>query len=320
MFRMLCERLSLDPRRTSFRDLSDGPYRAAVRDIEFVTATDGNHGRGVAWAGGLFGCPVHVYLPAGSAESRVRAIREAGPAEAVVTDRNYDGCVLLAKEQSEKNGWLLIQDTSWEGYETVPSWITRGYLTMARELFRQAEAAGRRPTHLFLQAGVGSMAAGVLGYAVSRFGKDRPITTIVEPTVSDCLYRSARAGDGNAHSVPGNPVTIMAGLNCGTPCGIAWPVLRDWADFSVSCPDCAAAHGMRLYAGAEAGDPLIVSGESGASTLGAAALILARPELKDARRTMGFSPDSVLLFISTEGDTDPENYRNIVENGAYPLP
>ena len=320
MFRMLCEKLSLDPERTGLRDLTEGPYRAAIRETVFATATDGNHGRGVAWAGGIFGCRVHVFMPKGSAEPRVQAIRRAGPAEVTVTDRNYDETVRLAKEQSERNGWLLIQDTSWEGYETAPSWVTRGYLTMASEMLNQAEAMGTPPTHLFLQAGVGSMAAGVLGYAATRLGEKKPVTAIVEPTVVDCVYRSARAGDGKAHSVAGDPETIMAGLNCGTPCGIAWPVLRDWADFFVGCPDYASAHGMRLYAGAEAGDPRIVSGESGASTLGAAALILSRPELKEARAAMGLNADSVLLFISTEGDTDPENYRRIVERGAYPLP
>ena len=320
MFRMLCEKQGLNPHQTTLRDLTEGTNSSFLRETVFATATDGNHGRGVAWACGIFGCRVHIFMPKGSSDARVQAIRHAGPAEVTVTDYNYDETVRLAKEQCEKNSWLLIQDTSWEGYETVPSWIIQGYMTMACEMLDQTEMMKLQPTHLFLQAGVGSMAGSMLSYSVSRLDKKKPITTIVEPINVDCIYRSARAGNGKTHSIVGDPVTIMAGLNCGTPCSVAWPILRDYADFYVSCPDYAAAHGMRLYAGTETSDPRIISGESGASTLGTAALILTRPELLEARKAMKLNANSTLLFINTEGDTDPENYHQIVESGAFPLP
>ncbi len=320
MFRILCRRLGLDPAETSLEKLQSPKYQEVIRSTVFVTATDGNHGRGVSWAGGIFGCPVHVYMPMGSVEARAEAIRRVGPARVTITNKNYDDTVSYAMEQSRSNGWYLIQDTAWDGYEEIPAWIIQGYLTMASEAFEQLEQAGERPTHLFLQAGVGAMAGGVLGYAAHYYGEQKPVTILVEPSAADCIYRSALAEDGKAHSVEGNPVTIMAGLNCGTPCKITWPILRDFAEFYCSCPDYVAAHGMRVYAGEETDGEAVVSGESGAATMGALSLILERTELTEIKEAMGLTSDSVILLINTEGDTDPEGYRNIVEKGAYPIP
>ena len=316
MFRILCRELGLDPERARLADLKTEPAQAKLQTLVFVTATDGNHGRGVSWAGGLFGCPVHVYMPAGSAEVRAEAIRRVGPAEVTITEWNYDRTVQYAMEQSEKNGWYLIQDTAWAGYEEIPAWIIQGYLTMAAEITDELTAREITPTHLFLQAGVGAMAGGVLGYFADLYGEKKPTTVIVEPTEANCVYLSARMGDGKAHSVPGDPVTIMAGLNCGTPCSITWPVLRDYADFYLSCPDYVAAHGMRTYAAGAEGDEAIVSGESGAAPLGALCLL----QEEETRARLGFDHSSVILLLSTEGDTDPENYADILQKGAFPLP
>lgn len=320
MFRILCEDLGLDPAVTTPADLMTPAVQEKVKHTVFVTATDGNHGRGVSWAGGLFGCRVYVYMPKGTVEERAAAIRRVGPAEVTITDWNYDMTVQHARQMAEAHGWHLIQDTSWAGYEDIPTWIVQGYLTMAVEAREQLAAAGARATHLFLQAGVGAMAGGVLGYFAAVCGAEKPITAIVEPNTVCCVYDSAKAGDGGVHPTEGDPVTIMAGLNCGTPCGVTWPVLRDRSDFFVACPDYAAAHGMRLYASRTGGDPAVISGESGASTLGALALLMERPELAEARRAMGLTKDSVVLLISTEGNTDPDGYRAIVEENAYPLP
>ena len=170
-----------------------------IKKVVFVTATDGNHGRGVSWAGGIFGCQVYVYMPAGSVEVWAEAIRKVGPAEVLITDMNYDDTVQFAKEQSEAHGWYLIQDTAWDGYEEVPGWIIQGYLTMASEALEQMAEYQEIPTHVFLQAGVGAMAGGVLGYLANSFGKQKPIVTIVEPEAANCIYRSVSAGDGMAH-------------------------------------------------------------------------------------------------------------------------
>ncbi len=320
MFRILCQHLGLDPEVTTLKELLDERYREEIHQVVFVTATDGNHGRGVSWAGGLFGCQVHVYMPAGSVEVRAEAIRRVGPAQVTITDRNYDETVAYAMEQSQEHGWYLIQDTSWDGYEKIPSWIIQGYLTMASEALEQMEEAGETPTHVFLQAGVGAMAGGVLGYMVHCFDRRKPVVAVVEPAAANCIFLSVLEGDGKAHSVEGDPVTIMAGLNCGTPCRITWPVLRDYAEYFLSCPDYVAAHGMRLYARPENGDEAVVSGESGAASMGALALVLEQKELETVKESIGLKEDSVILLINTEGDTDPEGYRNVVEEGCFPVP
>ena len=307
LFRVLCERFGLDPDKAVFSDLLKEPYRTKCREVEFATATDGNHGKGVSWAAGLFGCRAHVYMPAGSAEARRKAIEDAGLAEAVITPYNYDGAVAHAAALAEENGWILVQDTSWDGYEKIPAWIVQGYLTMADEAVRQLD--GREPTHVILQAGVGAMAGGLADYFSHCFRK-RPLIMLAEPDEADCLYRSLAAGDGAARTVEGNPETEMAGLNCGTPCGVTWPVLRDETDFACALSDEITEDGMRRYAHPLGGDPKIVSGESGAVTLG---LVMRIARDEQLRKLFGVSERSVFLLISTEGDTDPDNYRRITE-------
>ena len=311
MFRILCDKLGLDPAQTSLKELTGNAYKEQLSQLEFVTCTDGNHGRGVSWAAGIFGCRAHVFMPYGTQEVRAEAIRRVGPAEVEITELSYDDTVKHAREMSEKHGWILIQDTAWDGYEKIPTWIIQGYLTMASEAAEELDRLQIQPTHIFLQAGVGAMAGGVLSYFASRYRKDRPVFTIVEPDVADCFYRSAKAGA--ICSVEGAPTTIMAGLNCGTPCKVIWPVIRDYAEFYLAGPDEMAADGMRTYAAGLCGDPKIISGESGAATLGAAQRILEEPAFAEVKEAMGFNENSVLLLISTEGDTDPENYRKIVD-------
>ena len=169
MFRILCEKLELDPENTSPRELIDKIRDNGDEKIEFATCTDGNHGKGVSWAAGVFGCKAHIFMPYGTIEARVEAIRKAGPADVVVTDMSYDDTVRYAKEQSEENGWILIQDTSWEGYDQIPRWIIQGYLTIAEEAVEDFEKRNLQPTHVFLQAGVGSMAGGILACLTDHY-------------------------------------------------------------------------------------------------------------------------------------------------------
>ena len=307
MFRILCQRLGLDERTADYNTFLQADVRRACAGVEFVTATDGNHGKGVSWAAKLFGCKAHVFMPKGSVEARRRAIEEAGTAVAIVTEFNYDQTVQYAASLAEQNGWVLIQDTAWEGYETIPAWIIEGYLTLAAEAERQMD--GVFPTHIFLQAGVGAMAGGVEAYFVNQSGGARPLVTIVEPEEAACVYQSVLAGDGEAHSIESNPDTIMAGLNCGTPCQTVWPILRDCSAFFCACKDDVTELGMRAYAKPNGTDQSIVSGESGAVTYGLLLEILQSEEL---RRLFRIDQDSVILLINTEGDTDPEGYRRIV--------
>ena len=288
--------------------------REKLGDITFVTATDGNHGRGVAWAATQFGQKSVVYMPKGSALERLENIRAAG-ADASITELNYDGAVRLANAHAREYGWTVIQDTAWEGYEEIPTRIMQGYMTMGLEAYEQLPEP---PTHIFLQAGVGSLAGAMTGLFSQLYGEKRPVIVIVEPNKADCLFRTARADDGKLHFVTGDMDTIMAGLACGEPCTIAWEILRDYADHFLSCPDYAAAQGMRLLSRPAGNDRSIVSGESGASTFGALSELMTDPRLTDIREALGLDEDSRVLCFSTEGATDRKNYDAIVKDGKYP--
>ena len=281
----------------------------------FVTATDGNHGRGVAWAARVLGQKAVVYLPKGSALERLENIRAQG-AEAEIVPMPYDDAVRHAKRQADENGWVFVQDTAWPGYTEIPTLIMQGYTTMGLEIM---EALGdRRPTHIFLQAGVGAMAGAMTGFFASVYGENRPKIVVVEPYTADCIYRTAEANDGKLHFCEGEKMqTIMAGLCCGEPCSIGWDVLRDHADFALHMSDEVAATGMRVLGNPLAGDAAIVSGESGASTVGAVFRLLTDPECAGEAHALGLDRDSVVLCISTEGDTDRKNYRDIVWQGKY---
>lgn len=310
--RWMGEKLGLTGDQLTFPALTAPAARERLGEVTFVTATDGNHGRGVAWAARELGQKSVVYLPKGSARERLDNIRALG-AQAEITDLSYDDAVRLAARKGEEHGWVLIQDTAWPGYEQIPGWIIEGYTTLAGEIFDQLREAGEGPpTHLFLQAGVGSFAAAVLGSAWCRWGADCPVTCIVEPDRADCLYRTAKAGDGRLHPVTGPMDSMMAGLCCGEPCTLAWDILGPCADAFLSCSDGYAALGMRLLGRPRGGAPAIVSGESGAVGVGVLAGICQEERLHDLRWTLGLGPKSRVLCISTEGDTDKANYQRIL--------
>ena len=307
MFRILCEKLGLDYKNVDYRYFQKEEVRKQCAKIHFVTATDGNHGKGVSWAAKLFGCSATVFMPKGSVEARRVAIEEAGNASAEITDFNYDQAVDHSWNLALKNGWILIQDTAWDGYEQYPEWIIDGYLTLAAETVEQLGQI--IPTHVFLQAGVGAMAGGVMEFLHSCCREKPPTITIVEPVEAACIYQSVKAGDGQVHTLEGNPSTIMAGLNCGTPCRVTWPAIRDKAAFFCACDDTITEEGMRAYANPIGSDKAIVAGESGAVTYGLVNRILQDETLRNLFR---INADSRILLINTEGDTDPEGYQRIV--------
>ena len=310
----LAEKLGKDISEVSYEMLIAPETKEQLGDITFVTATDGNHGRGVAWTANQFKLKSVVYMPKGSALERLNNIKAEG-ADASITDMNYDEAVRLANSQAETKGWVMVQDTAWEGYEDIPTWIMQGYGTMGLEAHEQLP---EKPTHIVLQAGVGSMAGAVTGLFSSIYGKDRPIITIVEPNKADCLYRTAEANDGERHFVTGDMDTIMAGLACGEPCSIGWNILADYADHFISCPDYVAAKGMRILGNPAKRDDRVVSGESGAASFGCVAEIMTNPELTWLKEKLGLNENSRVLFFSTEGDTDQENYKAIVWDGKHP--
>ncbi len=325
----VAELLGVPPEKLTYEKLTSPEVRQKTASLTFATATDGNHGRGVAWTARTLGCKAKVWLPKGSAKERLDNILATG-ADAEITGLGYDDTVRLASGQAEKNGWIFIQDTALDGYETVPARIMKGYTTMTAEIFDQLD--GLVPTHLFVQAGVGSLAGAAVGYFASAYGAKRPKMFVVEPENADCHYRTALAADGKTHAFEGEMSTIMAGLACGEPNPLSWRILDAYADGFLTIPDPAAEIGMRMLAHPLSGDRPIVSGESGAAGFAAffAAMRGIGAEIRSpgggiaadgrtAAEALGLGPDSVVLVISTEGDTDHENWRKITEKGAAAL-
>lgn len=317
--RYLTERLGKDISEISYEELRSEKVRKQLGDITFTTATDGNHGRAVAWAARQLKQKAVVYMPKGSDPVRLKNIQDLG-AEASITDLNYDDAVRLSEKQAEEHGWIIVQDTAWTGYEDIPTWIMQGYATLAVEALEQIKEYGSSvPTHVFLQAGVGSFAGGVLGYLASHLGENMPKVSVVEPDKANCIYKSAKIGDGKPHNVTGDLDTLMAGLACGEPNTISWELLRDYASAYISCPDYLAATGMRVLATPLKGDDVVISGESGAVTTGLLHLLM-ESETGNAvrlREQLGLQEDSIVLLVSTEGNTSPRAFRDAVWYGEY---
>lgn len=313
--RLMCAEYDVDINDFDF----DTIKQKITTPMTFATATDGNHGRGVAWAANKLGQAAVVYMPKGAAQERVDNIRALG-AECIVTDMNYDDTVRLAIDTSNKNGWKVVQDTAWEGYTEIPTWIMQGYTTLASEAMTQMNDMGiEKPTHVLLQAGVGALAGGVLGYMTNRFGADGIKSIILEPELADCIYKSGIDASGEMVNVDGDLETIMVGLACGEPNPLGWPVLRDCASQFVSCQDKVAALGMRVLACPMGDDPRIVSGESGAVGTGFMVAIDAHPRREEIYKQLQLDKDSVVLVINTEGDTDPVHYREVVWGGKHAI-
>ncbi len=261
-------------------------------------ATDGNHGRSVAWGAQRFGCRCVIFVHRTVSQGRVDAIARYG-AEVRRVPGTYDDAVREAARVAEEEGWFVVSDTSWPGYTEVPRDVMQGYRLMADEAADQW--TGEPPSHVFIQGGVGGMAAAVSIQVRARFGSG-PRLVVVEPDRSACLLASAELGEPTA--IPGDLDTLMAGLACGEPSLLAWRELERAAAAFMAIPDEAAVACMKLLAGYG-----IVSGESGVAGLAGCLLAAADPA---ARATLGLDHQSRVLTFSTEGATDPEVYRRLV--------
>ena len=320
IYQYVKEKLNIDEAKMSYEFLISDEVKKRLGTITFASATDGNHGRGIAWAAKKLGHKCEIYVHAETSQRRIDAIKYHG-ANVTVINGNYDNAVKQCVVDAKKNGWEVISDTSWDGYEAVPTWIMQGYTTMMSEIQEQFAAQGIiKPTHIFVQAGVGALACAVIGFYNSLFPDDPPISVVVEPDNAACLFHSAKVGDGLPHTVDGSLSTIMAGLACGEPSPIAWKVLKDHVDRFLSCPDYIAAKGMRIYATPLKGDPFIVSGESGAVTLGALITILKEKYFVKLKSELKLDENSQILLINTEGNTDPVLFRQVIWEGANPVP
>ena len=315
MARHIADQIGKDVSEVDYAYLTSDKLREEFGQATFFTATDGNHGRGVAWAANQLSQKSVVFMPKGSQQVRLENIRKEG-ATATIEDANYDECVRIANAAAESTkGGVMVQDTAWDGYEKIPAWIMQGYGTMAAEA---AEQLQKRPTHVFVQAGVGSLAGAVQGYFQNLYPENPPTVVVVEADEAACLYKSALAGDGGIRAVAGDMPTIMAGLACGEPNTISFDILKNHTACFVSCPDWVAAKGMRTLGAPLAGDPRVISGESGAVGLGLLATLLESGAYEDLKQALGLDETSVVLLFSTEGDTDPEGYRRVCWDGAYP--
>lgn len=308
------DKIGLDESNLSFDEITSSETKEKLGKMTFATATDGNHGRAVAWTANKLGQSSKVFMPKGTSLERLENIRREN-SDANIMEENYDDCVRLAAKFADENKGVLIQDTSWEGYTDVPKNIMKGYLTMAFEAYNELKEKDIMPTHIFLQAGVGSMAASITAFFRNVLKDNPPKIIIVEPNKANCLYRTADANDGKLHFVKGDLNSIMAGLNCGEPVTIGWPILENYADYFLSVDDNYTKIGMRLLANPIKNDRKIISGESGAVTSGIVYALMTDDDLKDYREEIGLNKDSVVLCFSTEGDTDKKSYREIVWEG-----
>ena len=315
IYRYLKKRLGVE-KELSYEQLVSPDIKEKTGEIIFATATDGNHGRGVAWAASKLGYRSVIYVHRNTSQPRIDAIRSYG-ATVKVVDGNYDDAVKQINTDSKANNWEIISDTSWPCYEEIPTWIMQGYTTIVSEIQEQFASQGvLYPTHVFVQAGVGALAASIIGHYHSLLEKNSPICAVVEPNKASCLYASMEIGDGKPHNFPGELDTIMAGLACGDPSPIAWKVLTETTDVFISVPDYIAAEGMRMYAVPLKGDPIVISGESGAVTLSTLKHIMLNSELKKLKKQLKLDENSKVLLINSEGNTDPLNFRKLVWEGS----
>jgi diaminopropionate ammonia-lyase len=284
-------------------DLRSPEVRAVAAGMTFACATDGNHGRSVAQGAASVGARAVIFMHGGVSDARVAAIARFG-ADVVRVAGTYDDSVADAARVSAERGWVTVSDTSWPGYERIAGIVMQGYTTLIREAL---DTLPDRPTHVFVQAGVGGLAAAVAGHLATVFGADRPTVVVVEPARAACVLASARAGRPVRidHGAP----TVMAMLECYEPSLLAWRILARAADAFMTVDEDDAIAAMNRLARPARDDPAVVSGESGG--VGLAGLVRAARDAH-ARATIGLDGGSRVLLVNTEGATDPARYRELV--------
>ena len=291
--------------RAGAAELLAGRHRERTRDVTVVAATDGNHGRSVAWGARMFGCQCRIYLHANVSRDREQAISRYGAKIGRVAG-GYDDSVRECAVDAQRNGWVLVADTNAGGGSVeVPKLVMQGYTVMVQEMLDQL--AARPLTHVFVQGGVGGLAAAIAGHLWETLGDQRPRIVVIEPDRADCIYRSIEAGRPAA--VPHEVDTFMACLAAGEVSPLAWPILHYAVDDVVTLPDAAAPAAMRLLAAGFDGDPPLVSGESGCAAIAGLVAVMLEP---GHRVALGLGPESQVVAIGSEGATDPATYARVV--------
>ncbi len=287
------------------RDIREGNHRTALSDLTVVTATDGNHGRSVAWGAQMAGCGCRIYIHAGVSEGRKSAM-EAFGADVIRISGDYDDSLKACAKDAAAQGWVIVSDTSYDGYMDIPRQVMAGYTVMASEIFDQL--AGDPPSHVFVQAGVGGLAAAICARFWQRLGPACPRFIIVEPTRAACVLESARQDRPMAVTI--EEETVMAGLSCGEVSLLAWEILSRGAQDFVTIGEEGVGPAMRLLASGRAGGGAIVAGESAVPGLLG---VLGAASRADLRHAMGISPSSRILVFGCEGATDAAIYRSIID-------
>jgi diaminopropionate ammonia-lyase len=276
----------------------------------FCTATDGNHGRSVAWAAKMHKQKAVIFVPADTVVSRIKNIKKQR-AKVILVDGDYDATVARARDEAERNGYVLMQDISWEGYTEIPTLITAGYKTMMMELDELLHAPGKPLIDfVFLQSGVGTWASSVVAYYRNRYPKNMPRIVAVEPIESDSLLESIRQ-DGISKT-KGSQQTLMSGLNCGTPSHLAWKILKDGVDLFLAIPDDYAIKAMQNLYFPFRNDTQIFAGESGAAGLAGLTALANEESLEEVKNKIGLNRNSRVLIFNTEGVTDPESFEELI--------
>ena len=278
--------------------------------LTLYTATDGNHGRGLAWTAKTFGSKCVVRMPKGTCFERMNNIKKLG-AVVTIEDKVYDDCVKMAFDEAngDRNG-ILVQDTACKEYKDIPLWIMQGYLTMAKEISDNLKSA---PTHIFVQAGVGSLAGAVAGYFSSVYKNESPKIVVVEPIGAPCHFESAQKG--SIKRTEGELSTVMAGLACGEPNFISWDILQNEAFGFITCSDDITALGMRILSSPVGSDKRVISGESAGVGMGLIYSIMSDNKFKRIKEELNLCENSRVLLFSTEGATYSKGYEDIVWKG-----
>ncbi len=292
-------------RKLSVSDLLSGAYRGSCQDVTVTAATDGNHGRSVAWGARMFGCRCVIFINESVSIGREHAIAAFG-AEVRRNPGSYDDAVRAAQETADAQGWHVIADTSDGSVIEAPRNVMQGYAVMAAEAIEQLPYAGA-PTHLFLQAGVGGMAAASCAQFWQEFELNRPTVIVIEPDNAACWFASLKAG--KPVTIDGDVDSLMGGLSCGEISRLAWDILKIGTDATMTLPDEAAAEAMRLLAEGRYGDKPLVAGESGVAGLAGLLAVASDPR---ARRCVELDENSNVVLFGTEGATDPDTYARIV--------
>lgn len=295
--------------QVSFASIRDGSYAELVKEITVISATDGNHGRSVAWGARLFGCHCVIYIHAEVSAGRKSAMEELG-AEVVRIAGHYDDSVDEAAQRAEHNGWFIVSDSSYEGYTDLPRHVMAGYTVMADEIIAQLPV-DIQLSHTFVQGGVGGLAGAMCGYQWQSLGDKRPRFVIVEPDRADCLYQSARNGEPTVVNI--TEESVMAGMSCGKVSYLAWQILCCGTNDFMTIPDEMVAPVMCALAGGSYASRPVIAGESAVAGISALIAACRNPDLKQA---LQLDENSQVLLYGTEGATDPEIYQSMVGRSA----